>query len=146
MASQPTIPPLSPPLRVVLADNSVIARDSLRSMLEDLPGIVLLGEACSGPGTISLCLQQHPDLALVDIRMPGMDGIAVTRALAHAVPDLRVIIITIMSEPALIAEALRAGARGYLLKDLSHDELVAALSKVAEGELYISAELAAWGG
>ncbi|MEN9936819.1 MAG: hypothetical protein RLZZ387_3398 [Chloroflexota bacterium] len=127
---------------IVIADDNVFARKSLRSMLGELPGISIVGEACSGTEMIDLCLQVRPQVALIDIRMPDMDGIAVTRVLARALPDTKIIIMSMMAEPLLLIEALRAGTCGYLLKDLSLDELGVALDTVLGGGTYLNPELA----
>ncbi len=138
-ASTALLPNLS--ISVVLADDSEIARISLRSMLDELPEIVVLGEACNGSELIDLCLRLHPDLALIDIRMPGMDGVEVTRSLLRDLPGIRVIMVSMMDHPAMIVEAIRAGASGYLLKDLSIHDLTTALHSVFQGKLYLSLEL-----
>ena len=131
-----------PPLRVVIADDSEVACSSLRNLLEDLPGVVLVGEARSGPAVVELCARVNPAIVLLDIRMPGLNGIQVTTILRREQPDVRVIILTMFAHHRFLVEAVRAGAQGYLLKDLDRGELLLALHTVATGGIYLSPEIA----
>jgi NarL family two-component system response regulator LiaR len=142
MSPLSAITPQPHPITVVIADDSDMARESLRCMLGELPELTFLGEACTGTEIIRLCEQTRPQVALIDIRMPDIDGLEVTRVLSRVAPTSRVIILTMMSQPAFMIEALRAGARGYLLKDLSLDELATAIRSVHNGEIYLNPELA----
>lgn len=141
MRSLSSTTPVRLPIRVIIADDSELARDSLRCLLSELQGIALVGEAIDGSGVVDLCLQLNPDIALLDIRMPVQDGLQITRALGKHIPGLRVILISMLAHPAFLVEALRAGARGYVLKGVTPDELDQALRCVVAGGLYLSPEL-----
>lgn len=133
----------SPPpatLTLALCDDSALARASLRSLLEDEPGVAVIGEAASGGECLELCVRTRPDVLLLDLRMPDLDGIAVTRRLRELAPRTRVIMVTMSAHHSLLAAALGAGAWGYLLKDASRAELLAAIGTVAAGGLYVNPE------
>jgi len=110
-------------------------------MLEGEKGLEVVGEATDGPEALELCRTLRPDLALVDVRMPGMDGLETTRAVKQACPDISVIIVTMHENSDYLISAIRAGAAGYLLKDTSRRELLTAIRHVLQGESFLNTDL-----
>jgi DNA-binding NarL/FixJ family response regulator len=127
-------------LRVLLADDQAMVRGGFRLILESQPGITVVAEAADGIQAVALARQRRPDVCLVDIRMPGMDGIEVTRALAG--PDvaspLRVVIVTTFDTDEYVYGALQAGAAGFLLKDAGPALLIEAVRAASAGDALIS--------
>jgi DNA-binding NarL/FixJ family response regulator len=128
------------PARVVIADDHELARAGIRSMLAGERGLELVGEATDGGEAVSICRQLHPELALLDVRMPGMDGVAATRAIKESSPETIVVLVTMYASPDYLLEALKAGAAGYLLKDASRREVITALRQVLQGESLLTTE------
>ncbi len=116
MKHQQTAPQPPGPARMVIADDHELARAGLRSMLEGDRGVVVVGEATNGAEAVELCQQLKPDLALLDVRMPDMDGLAATRVIRQVSPETRIVIVTTHENPEYLLVALKAGAAGYLLK------------------------------
>lgn len=133
-----TTPPTAGRFRVVIADDHEFTRIGLRTMLEGEPDIEFAGEATDGHEALELCRRVQPDLALLDIRMPEMDGIAATRAIKAACPQTRVMIVTMHENPDYLVEALRAGVVGYVLKDSSRRTFLAAVRQVLRGETFVN--------
>ena len=121
-------------IRIALADDQALVREGLKALLRDLDGIEVAIEAESGEGVIAALKAQPVDLVLTDIRMPGMDGIELTRKLAESHPELPVVLLTTFDETDLVLQAADAGARGFLLKDVSPEDLEAAIQSVASGK------------
>ena len=121
-------------VRVLLADDQRLVRESLATMLGLLDGIELVGTASDGEEALALAAQQSPDVVLMDLRMPRMDGIEATRRMREQQPDVRVIALTTFADDESVLGALRAGARGYLTKDAGADDIRAAIFAVAAGE------------
>jgi DNA-binding NarL/FixJ family response regulator len=142
MVANVSAPRRAVPARVIIADDHELARAGLRSMLAGEPGIEVVGEAVNGREALNLCRRLEPELALLDMRMPEMDGLAATRAIKKACPTTSVIIVTMHENPDYLFEALKAGAAGYLLKDVSQREVVAAVQRVLRGEALLNPELA----
>jgi DNA-binding NarL/FixJ family response regulator len=138
----PTAPDGRPasPLRVVIADDQGIVRGGLRMILE-AAGIEVAGEAADGLAAIELARRLKPDVLLMDIRMPTLDGIEATRRLAREQPAVKVLVLTTYSADAYVYEALRAGAAGFLLKMDSPPRLVDAVRVVAAGEALLAPEI-----
>jgi DNA-binding NarL/FixJ family response regulator len=121
-------------IRVLLADDQELLRAGLRMVLKPQPDIELVGEAADGEQAVALARRVKPDVAVMDIRMPGIDGIEATRRLlAHPEPP-RLLVLTTFGEDEYVYEALRAGASGFLLKDAPPEELVTAIRAVARGD------------
>ena len=129
--------------RLAIVDDHELARDSLRDMLEDAPDIEVVGEAADGREAILLCSRLRPDLVLMDVRMPEMDGLAATREIKQRQPKISVMMVTMHENPDYLLEALKAGAAGYVLKDAPQEEVVAAVRRVRNGESPLDSELAA---
>lgn len=129
--------------RLVIVDDHKLARDGLRDMLADEPDIEVVGEAAAGHEALELCSWLRPDLLLMDVRMPGMDGLTATRKIKKRYPEISVLVVTMHDNPDHLIEALRAGAAGYVLKDSSQEEIISAVRRVREGESPLDAELAA---
>ncbi len=126
------------PIRVLLADDHKLVRAGLRSLLDGLPEIEVVAEAGDGREALSLIETHHPHVALMDIAMPGLNGLEVVEILAKQSPGTRVIILSMHASEEYVMRALRAGAAGYLLKDSGTAELELAIKAVAQGETYLS--------
>jgi DNA-binding NarL/FixJ family response regulator len=131
------------PARLVIADDHELARAGLRAMLTDQRGFELVGEASNGQEALQLCRRLRPDLALLDVRMPEMDGLTTCRAIKQECAATSVILITMHANTDYLFEALKAGAAGYVLKDLSQRELITTVQKVLHGESILNQELMA---
>ncbi|MES2525167.1 MAG: response regulator transcription factor [Gemmatimonadota bacterium] len=130
------------PIRVVLADDHTLVREGMLLVLQSTPDIVVVGEACDGEGTIDLVKAVEPDVLLLDLTMPGMDGMAVLRTLGTIAHPVRILVVTMHSEHENGLEALRLGAQGFLTKDAPARELVQAIREVASGHVYVRADSA----
>jgi DNA-binding NarL/FixJ family response regulator len=120
-------------VRVVLADDHPMYRYGVAAVLADVPGVELVGQAASGRELLELVRQLQPDVAVTDLRMPDLDGIEVTAALRSERPDLPVLVLTMHDDDESVYGAMRAGARGYLLKGSDGTELVATVQALASG-------------
>lgn len=127
-------------IRVVLVDDQPLVRAGLRTLLERDPAIEVIGEAADGESGVRLVQQTRPDVVLMDIRMPGVDGLAATRQIVRdaQLNGTRVVVLTTFDEDEQIHEAIRSGAAGYLLKDSTPEELRRAVQLVAGGEALLS--------
>ncbi len=123
----------SEPIQVMIVDDHPVVRNGIRFSLLAFDDMQVLGEAGSGAETLDLCAQLQPDVVLMDLLMPGMNGVETTRALRTAYPHIKVLALTSFQEGNLVQEALQAGAIGYLLKDVSIDELARAVRLAAQG-------------
>ncbi len=137
MTNSPTAP-----IRVILVDDHTMVRRGLATFLKAFDDLVLAGEAGSGEEAIQLCGESLPDVVLMDMVMPDMDGATATRAIRQQFPQVQVIALTSFKEGELIRNALEAGAIGYLLKDVSADELVQAIRAAHAGRATLSPEAA----
>jgi len=142
MKQQPIVARQPVPARVVIADDHELARAGLRSMLEGDRGLALVGEATNGAEAVALCEELKPELALLDVRMPEMDGLAATRMIRQVSPATRVLIVTTYENPDYLLAALKAGAAGYLLKDITRHDLLATVRRVLRGESVLSGAIA----
>ncbi len=121
------------PVRLLIADDHALVRSGLRSMLQREPGIEIVGEARNGREAVELCRSLRPDLVLMDVRMPEMDGLEATRAIKHQRPETGVLMVTMHENRDYMLEATKAGAAGYVLKDAAREELIAAVRRVMDG-------------
>jgi DNA-binding NarL/FixJ family response regulator len=134
---------LSEPLRILLADDHPVVRAGLAGMLSAEPDLEVVGEAADGAEAVTLATSLHPDLVLMDLRMPSLDGAAATARIVSEVPGTRVIVLTTYDTDADIVRAVEAGATGYLLKDTPRAELASALRAAARGETVLAPPVAA---
>jgi DNA-binding NarL/FixJ family response regulator len=125
-------------IRVVLADDQPLVRAALRVLIADTPGLDLAGEAGTGTQAVQLVRDTRPDVVLMDIRMPGMDGIEATRMVTAGAGTTRVVILTTFDDDDYVYAALRAGASGFLVKDMALDDILAAIRVVAAGDALIA--------
>jgi len=130
------------PVRVLIADDHAHAREGMRDIVGMLPGFEVAGEARSGEEAVALADRLKPDIILMDIRMPGMDGLEATRRIKERHPEIKIVIVTVSDDAAHLFEALKKGAQGYLLKNLNPGEWLAYLQAVASDETPMSRELA----
>jgi DNA-binding NarL/FixJ family response regulator len=126
------------PISVILVDDQPLLRKGFRMVLEEEPGILVVGEASDGAAALGLARSRHPDVIVMDVRMPGMDGIDATRAILAAEPQSRVLILTTFDLDEYAFGALRLGASGFILKDVLPSELVAAIRSVADGDAVVA--------
>jgi len=124
---------VSEPLRVLIADDHPVYRDGLRLTLDGWDRAKLVGEAIDGDEAVALALRLHPDVVVMDAQMPGRSGVDATRAIVSSSPATAVLVLTMFEEDDLVVAAMRAGARGYLLKGATRDELRNAIITVATG-------------
>ncbi len=125
----------SPPsARLLIAEDHALVREGMRTMLASEPDLAVVGEAKDGEEAIELCRSLNPDLVLMDVRMPKMDGLEATRAIKEERPQTSVLVVTSHHNPEYLLEAVRAGAAGYVLKEATKHELLEAVRKVLSGE------------
>jgi DNA-binding NarL/FixJ family response regulator len=129
-------------IRILLVDDQTMFRDGLRVLLSTQPDFQIVGEAADGEQAIRKAAALHPDVVLMDLRMPVLDGAAATRRLRAVQPDVRVIVLTTFDEDAAIFDGLRAGATGYLLKDAPTEKLYEAIRAAARGESFLQPSVA----
>ncbi|MEI7770373.1 MAG: response regulator transcription factor [Chloroflexales bacterium] len=129
------------PFRVIIADDHEFTRAGLRILLEGEPDILLSGEATNGREALALCRDLQPDLALLDIHMPEMDGLAVTWAIKEVSPQTRVMIVTMHERPDYLLEALRAGVAGYVLNESSRKAFLIAVRQVLRGDTFVNGSI-----
>src|SRR5215472_5105148 len=130
------------PLTVLLADDHVLFRDGLRALLSTAPDLELLGEATTGEEAIALAASLQPDVILMDLKMPGISGIEATRQILQASPQIGILMVTMFEEESAVFAAMRAGARGYILKGATHAEMLRAIRAVGAGEAIFSPAIA----
>ena len=132
---------MSEKIRVLITDNHTMVRNGLKMFLKSYPNIELVGEASNGKEAIVMCDTLHPDVVLMDLLMPEMDGVTATSAIVQSHPEIRVIALTSFNEDQLIYAALKAGIVAYLLKDCTSDELVNTIRNVHAGNMTINPEI-----
>jgi two-component system response regulator NreC len=125
------------PTRILIADDHSLFRAGLTALLNAEPDLEVVGEAGTGEEALRLATELHPDLVLMDLNMPELDGIEATRWLAQLLPDLRMLILTMHEDNGLMREAIHAGASGYLLKRAIKSEMIDAIHCVLRGDLYV---------
>jgi len=130
------------PIRVLIADDHPFYREGVRTMLHTAPDIEIVGEAANGDETVAQAERLQPDVILMDLKMPGTGGIEATRRIRHTSPHIGVLVLTMFEADETVFAAMRAGARGYLLKDADQDELIRAIKAVSRGEAIFSPAIA----
>ena len=141
MATSQTEEPLAPRIRVLVCDDHVIVREGLKRLIETAGDIVVAGEAGSGEEAVETVSRVHPDVVLMDIRLPGMDGVATTAVIREKFPSTRILALSTFVDDDLIFGALRAGAHGYLAKDVEPERLFDAIRSVAASKSIMSDEV-----
>ncbi|MFC7620058.1 response regulator [Microlunatus sp. GCM10028923] len=134
---------LPTPIRVVVADDHPVVRDGLIALLETLPGMSVVAEAGDGLEAVAAAAEHRPDVIVMDLRMPGLDGVSATRQILAARPGIAVLVLTMFDEDRLIADAVAAGARGYLLKGANQADIERAIRTVAAGGVIFDGSVAA---
>jgi len=132
-----------PEVRIVVADDHPLYRRGLAALLGAQPGWAVVAEESDGLGAVGAVRTHEPDVVVMDLRMPGLDGIEATRRIAAADPHVAVLVLTMFEDDSSVFSAMRAGARGYLLKGADHTEIVRAVGAVADGEAIFGAAVAA---
>ncbi len=133
----------APLIRVLLADDQRILREGLRTILDLEPDLTVVGEAENGQRAVELASASRPDVVLMDLKMPLMDGVEATRRIISCLPTCKVVVVTTYDHDSLVLDALRAGARGYLLKDDPVDEIIRAIHLAHRGESLLQPGVAA---
>jgi len=130
------------PIKVLIADDHVFYREGVRALLSNVPDVEVVGEANNGEEAIAQTKDLQPNVILMDLKMPGMNGIDATRKINEVYPNIGVLVITMFDDDDSVFAAMRAGARGYLLKDADKDEVVRAIVAVERGEAIFSPAIA----
>jgi DNA-binding NarL/FixJ family response regulator len=125
---------VSDPIRVVIADDHPVFRDGLRGILASVEGMEVLGEAATGEEAVAVAATHQPDVVVMDLHMPDLNGIEATRRILHESPHVGVVVLTMFEDDASVFAAMRAGARGYLLKGADKEEIVRAIQAIGSGE------------
>jgi DNA-binding NarL/FixJ family response regulator len=133
---------MSDPLRVVLADDHPVVRDGLSALLASLDGIEVVATAGTGREAVAAAVTLQPDVIVLDIEMPDLDGVGAAREMSRAAPQVAVLMLTMFDDDSSVFAAMRAGARGYVLKGASQEEIVRAIRAVAAGEAIFSPGIA----
>jgi DNA-binding NarL/FixJ family response regulator len=131
------------PIRVIVADDHPVVRGGLVALLRTIPSLDVVGEAADGETAVRLAHEHRPDVVLMDVRMPGMDGVEATRRIREQTPESRVLILTMYDDDATVFTAMKAGAQGYLLKESEQDDIVRAVHAVVAGEAIFGPGVAA---
>jgi len=129
-------------IRVLIADDHKIIRDGLKALVDKESGMVVIAEAESGREAVELAQKQRPNVVIMDVSMPDMNGIEATRKITEETPGVRVIALSMHTDRRFILDMLEAGARGYVLKDRAFEELATAIRQVARGNTYICSKVA----
>jgi two-component system response regulator NreC len=128
------------PIRILLADDHVVVRQGLRALLEQA-GMAVVGEASDGPEALKIAREQHPDVAVLDISMPHLNGLETARRLRESLPQIKTVLLTMHTEDPYVLEAMRAGVVGYVLKTQAAADIVQAIRDVLQGEMYLSSRV-----
>jgi len=129
-------------IRVLICDDQVVVREGLRAILSTAPGIQVIGEASDGAEALELVPQTQPAVVLMDLKMPGMNGVQATRAIRDQYPDVRVLVLTTYDADEWVFDAIRSGAAGYLLKDTPREGLIKAIKDTAAGKTHVDPAVA----
>lgn len=130
------------PVCVLIADDHPLFRDGLRALLASAPGVELVGEATTGEEAVSLAADLQPDIVVMDVQMPGIGGIEATRRIVRDGPHIRILVVTMFEDDGTVFQAMRAGARGYVLKGANYAEMLRAIRAVGTGEAIFSPKIA----
>jgi DNA-binding NarL/FixJ family response regulator len=133
---------MTDPITVMVADDHLLFRDGIRTLLMGFEDMLLIAEAETGGQAVALAEEHQPNVILMDIQMPDLSGIEATRRIVHTSPHIAVLMVTMFDDDQSVFSAMRAGARGYVLKGVKHDELLRAIHVVAHGEAIFSADIA----
>lgn len=128
-------------ITVMIVDDQYVVREGLRAVLGAATEFVCVGEAVNGVEAVDLAEKLRPDVIVMDLKMPEMDGIAATRRILQDHPEIRIVALTMYNEDVMVAQAVEAGARGYLLKGATHDQIVQTLHMVATGALVLASDV-----
>jgi DNA-binding NarL/FixJ family response regulator len=131
----------TPEITTLIVDDHEVVREGLRLSLSRAPHIRVIGEAADGEAAVELAERRKPNVVIMDVRMPGMDGLEATKLLTQRVPESAVLIFTAYSERSLLSRGLESGAKGYVLKEAPHETLLRAIEKVAGGEGFVDPAL-----
>jgi DNA-binding NarL/FixJ family response regulator len=131
------------PIRIIVADDHPVVRGGLVALLRTIPGLDVVGEAADGETAVRLTHEHRPDVVLMDVRMPGVDGVEATRQIREQTAESRVLILTMYDDDATVFTAMKAGAQGYLLKESEQDDIVRAVHAVVAGEAIFGPGVAA---
>jgi two-component system, NarL family, response regulator NreC len=126
------------PIRILLADDHTVVRKGLRLLLENQPGLTVIAEAADGRAAVSLAEQDPPDVVVMDVAMPTLNGIEAARQITAKLPQTAVVFLSMHSDESYVLKALKAGARGYLLKDSAEHDLIQAVRAVTQGKSFFS--------
>ena len=129
-------------IRVLIADDHPVYRDGLRILLDSLPDAEVVGEAATGEEAVDSAMSLQPDVILMDLQMPGINGIEATRRILNATPHIGVLVLTMFEDDDSVFAAMRAGARGYLLKGADQQEILRAIRSIANGEAIFAPAIA----
>ena len=132
---------MPPPIRILLADDHTLVRDGLRALLERQPDMTVVAEAGDGRECVQMAETQLPDVVLMDVAMPGMNGIEAARRIISASPKTGVVMLSMHHDESYILRSLKAGAKGYLLKDSPREDVLAAVRAAAEGRSFLSGKV-----
>lgn len=136
------VPGVDAEITVLLADDHPVVRGGLVALLGSLPGVVVVGQAGTGRAAVRETALTRPDVVIMDVRMPELDGVEATRQIVAAHPGVAVLVLTMFDEDAMVTEALRAGARGYLVKGAEQEEIERAIRTVASGGVLVGGQAA----
>jgi DNA-binding NarL/FixJ family response regulator len=140
-ALQSSDPVSSNEITCLIVDDHEVVREGLRLSLSRAPHIRVVGEASDGESAVALAERRRPDVVIMDVRMPGMDGLQATKLISEKLPETSVLIFTAYSERSLLGRGLESGAKGYILKEAPHQTLLRAIEKVAAGDGYVDPAL-----
>ncbi len=130
------------PLRVLIADDHPLFRSGMRALLDAVPNIVVVGEATSGEEAVELAARLQPDVVVMDLQMPGVSGVEATRRILEAGPSVGILMVTMFEDDYSVFAAMRAGAKGYVLKDTAEEDMLHAIRAVGRGEAIFSPAVA----
>jgi DNA-binding NarL/FixJ family response regulator len=129
-------------IRVLVADDHPIVREGLRAVVDTLPDMEFLGSVATGPEAVETALTERPDVVVMDLALPGIDGVEATRQIVAALPDVVVLVLTMHDDDTMLFGAIRAGARGYLVKGATQERIASAIRAVSHGEVLFGAGIA----